>query len=196
MKLTIKLLAVFVLLLATFSPQTSASADMVKYEGHSAWGGYWSTDASGCIRTHVEIEMGEAEINSITVYQYDQCLGYVFFEAYGNKLLSTSEVKYIGNVDSAVLTTTVTVTDFERGLSFDVFVDLTWKGTGDLAVYQNHNNYRPWPGCTMNGVGKEYYREAQVSGTVSDGTTNFTTEPFPGYLLSWKGISAESHGCE
>lgn len=196
MKNTRKLLAVLVLLLVTFSPQTSASADMYKYEGHDAWATFYSIEPSGCIKTAVNIEIGEKMIYSIALSQYDLCLGRGLLDASGYKLLSKSEVK-IENLNSARLKTTVHVTDEYRNIAFDVSIDLTWIGTGNILAYHNHYHDQPWPHCNMNGIDREQYRMAQASGMISDGTTNFTPEPSRiAHLNFWKQTAAQSHGCE
>lgn len=195
MKPTIKLTAVFVLLLVTLSPQAVASADMYRNEGRTAWANFYSTDASGCVRTHVEIETGEDFIYSISIAKYDMCLGHSFFEAYGNKMLSKSDVRFIGNLDAVKLTTTVQVTDFEQALSFDVSIDLTWTGTGEIVLNKGHFNDVSTD-CHVNAKWKSQYREAQASGTVSDGTTNFTPVlTHNAELYSWKQRRV-SQGCE
>jgi hypothetical protein len=169
---------------------------MYRYEGHDAWATFYSIDATGCIKTLVNIDIGEKMIYSIMVSQYDLCLGQGLLDAYGYKLLSKSEVK-IENLNSAKLTTTVHVHDDYRNIAFDVFIDLTWIGTGDILAYHNHHHDQPWPHCIMNGHEREKHRDAQASGTISDGTTNFTPEPAQiAYFYFWKQTAAQSHSCE
>jgi hypothetical protein len=197
MKIIIRSLAVLVVSLVAFVPQTAASAEAIQAEGHEAWAYFSSIDDSGCIQTIVEIDTGAELLFSLALTQYDLCTGQVLFEAYGRKPLSPSEMKFFGNLDSARLTTTVQVTDFVQGLSFDVFIDLTWIGTGELLTYHAHDHSQPSPGCNVNVQGREKYREAQAFGTISDGTTNFTPDPsLNAFLYSWKNTFAESHGCE
>jgi hypothetical protein len=197
MKIIVKLLAVLALLLVTFIPQTLVSAEVTQSEGHEAWAYFSSIDASGCIQTTVEIDTAEEVLFSLALSQYDLCTGQVLLEAYGRKSLSPSEIKFFGNLDSARLTTTIQVTDFARGLSFDIFIDLTWIGAGELLAYHAHDHNQPSPGCNVNVQGREKYREARAFGTISDGMTNFTPDPsLNAYLYSWKNTFVESHGCE
>ncbi|HSJ87778.1 MAG TPA: hypothetical protein VK909_11260 [Anaerolineales bacterium] len=197
MKIIVKLLAVLALLLVTLIPQALVSAEVTQAEGHEAWAYFSSIDASGCIKTSVEIDTAKELLISLALFQYDMCTGEVLLEAYGRKPLSPSEIKFFGNLDSARLTTTVQVTDLERGLSFDIFIDLTWIGTGDILAYHAHDHNQPSPGCNVNVQGREKYREAQASGTLSDGTTNFTpTTSLNAYLYSWKNTFVASHACE
>ncbi len=197
MKIIIRLFTILVLSLVAFVPQTAASAEVIQAEGQEAWAYFSSIDASGCIKTIVEIDTAETLLISLELSQYDMCTGQPLLGAYGRKSLSPSEIKFFGNLDSARLTTTVQVTDYVQGLSFDVFIDLTWIGTGDILAYHAHDHNQPSPGCNVNVQGREKYREAQASGTVSDGTTNFTPEPsLNAYLYTWKNTFVESHGCE
>ena len=155
MKRTIKLITVILLLAVVLIP-VSASAESDKYTNADAY--FDSTE--GCIHTAVMVFISETGIYSVSILQHDICQDIHLVEAYGNKMLSKSEVKFIGNLKSATLHTTVPMLDDVRHLSFDAVLDLTWTGTGDLRVY-----------------GKEKYRDAVASGTVLYGTTNCTPDP-------------------
>ena len=196
MRSTLKWIAVFILLLATFSPQASASAESHQFQVQGAEGYFYNTDSSGCIVKAVVLETGKEALYSISLLHYDICTGMKFVEAYGNKLLTKSELKYQGNLDSLTLATTVHVTDDVRNLAFDVSINLQWTGEGEITTYQQHDNYSPSPGCHVNLLIKENYRSATVSGTVSDGVTNYTPEPSTQAQLS-SGMRVEtSQGCE
>jgi hypothetical protein len=192
MKFTIKLLSVFVLTLATFSPQTTASAEANRFQGHSADAYFYTTDASGCIQTSVILELGEDILLSIQLFRYDICQNQPLIDAYGRKELTKSELKYSGNLDSATLRTTVPMTNAD----FDVSIDLTWIGTGEINKLQTHYNYSPSPGCHINLLLQEEYRSASASGTVSDGTTNFTPEPADQANLYFAKRTLTSQGCD
>ena len=194
MKTMMKILAVLAVLMLTFSPQITASADVSKFKGHGAYAYFKSTD--GCIQTIVMIELGEESLQYIELSRVDTCLDQTLFTAYGNKVLSKSELKYTGNLKSAELATTVNVYDTFSRSSFDVFIDIAWRGTGEILVLQNHNNYEPWPGCQVTVQSKEKYRDSQVTGTVSDGATNFTPDPAIDDNLFFTNSKSISHGCE
>lgn len=196
MRSTMYWIAILVLLLATFSPQTSASAESHQFQVRGAEGYFHSTDASGCIVKAVVLETGKEGLYSISLLHYDACTGIRFVEAYGHKLLTKPELKYQGNLDSLTLAATVHVTDDIRHLAFDVSINLKWTGEGDITTYQDHYNYYPSPGCHVNLLIRENYRSATVSGTVSDGMTNYTPEPATQGKLS-SGMRVEtSQGCE
>lgn len=196
MKLTIKLLALLGLLLATFGPQAAASADGAQSTWHEDIAIFQSMDDSGCIDTRVVIETGAEYLNSISVTQHDICQGQLIMEAYGNKPLTKSEIRYTGNLGSTRLKTTVQLTDFVRNLTFDVQVDLKWTGTGQINQYHQHQNYSPFPGCHINQQIWGQYRSARVSGTVSDGTTNFTPQPTTSADMQFTKTISTSQGCK
>lgn len=193
MKFTIKLLIVLVLLLATFSPQTTASAKTYRFRTADY---YLSTyDASGCIGSYTELEVGEELLPSLQIYRYDRCQNQPLMEAYGRKELTNSEFKFSGNLDSATLRTTVPMYDYVTDSTFDVWVDLTWTGTGEIHSSRDHYNDQPSPGCHVNRILVEEYRSASASGTISDGTTNFTPEPADQANLYFAKRTETSHGC-
>jgi hypothetical protein len=189
MKLVMKLLTALVLLMVTFASHTPDAAAEVEFKGHGAEAHFVSTE--GCVRTSVLIELGEEALYSLGLQQQDVCTGQFLLEAYGHKPLSKSELKYTGNLKSARWITTVEVTDTWRGLSMNLFIDLTWTGAGEIRVYNNHYDYWPSPDCHVNLLIKEKARDAQVAGTVSDGMTNFTPEPTSNARLT-SGMRVES----
>jgi hypothetical protein len=196
MKLTIKLLAVLGLLLATFGPQAPASADGARTIWHEDVAFFHSVDDSGCIDTRVSIETGAEYLASITVVQRDLCEGKTIIDAYGNKPLTKSEIRYTGNLGSTRLKTNVQVTDYQRDLTLNLSVDVTWTGIGEINEYHDHRNYSPSPGCHVNFHVWGKYRSAQVSGTVSDGTTNFTPEPTTSADMQYTKTITTSQGCK
>ena len=196
MKLTIRLLVLLGLLLATFGPQAAALADGAQSTWHDDTAIFHSTDDSGCIDTWVVIETGAEYLHSISVTLQDTCQGQLIMEAFGNKPLTKSEIRYTGNLGSTRLKTTVQLTDFERNLTFDVWVDLKWTGTGEINEYHQHQNYSPFPGCHINEQVWGQYRSASVSGSVSDGTTNFTPQPTTSADMEFTKTISTSQGCE
>jgi hypothetical protein len=196
MKPTMKLLAVLGLLLASFSPQAAASADGARSTWHEDIAFFHSVDDSGCIDTRVSIETGADYLASISIVQHDRCQGQLIMEAYGNKPLKKSEIHYTGNLGSTTLRTNVQVTDFQRNLTLSIRVDVTWTGVGEINEVHDHQNFSPSPGCHVNYQHWGKYRSASVSGTVSDGTTNFTPEPTTSADMQFTKTISTSQGCE
>lgn len=202
MKFMITLLAVVGVLLATFGPQASASAgvDLRKIMRADAF--FHTMDASGCINTLVSsgisrLGKGTEYSYGIWIYQEDVCWGRVLIDAHGGKTLTNSEVQFTGNMDSATLTTTVHLTEYDNeNQGFDVSVNMMWIGTGEISEFHEHQNYWLSPSCHVKYHLKWAVRSASASGTISDGITSFTPEPSTSsYLRSWKGVNM-SEGCE
>lgn len=178
MRTTIKLLAVFALALATFSQHATASAEEFKTSSADAF--FSSVDPSGCIETFVWIFAGEQSSEpgqaGLIMRQYDSCTFTDLMDAYGSTLLADTEFQVAPNVRSATLETTVNIYDYVSGSSFDVFVDLTWTGTGIRNRYTENSQWHDhmcreilhWHGVS---------RTAQASGTISDGQTDFAPAP-------------------
>lgn len=196
MKFKIKLLSVLVFLLASFSPQTAVSAKANRFHGHGADAFFYTMDASGCIQTSVILELGEDILLSIQLIRYDICQNQTLLEAFGRKELTKSELNYHGNLDSATLRTTVPLFNYATNSTFDVSIDLTWIGTGEIHKTRFHSTSSPSPGCHVNLLIQEEYRSASASGTVSDGTTNFTPEPADQANLYFARRTLTSHGCD
>jgi hypothetical protein len=197
MKFILKLLGVFVLLLATFSPQISAVADANRFQGHSADAYFFTTDASGCIQTSVIIETGEDLLLNLQLFRYDICQQQTLLEAFASQQpLTRSELNYHGNLDAATLNTTVTVFDYVTNSTLDVSIDITWTGTGEIHKTRFHSHGSPSPGCHSNLLIQEAYRSASAVGTVTAGTTNFTPEPADQANLYFARRTATSPGCD
>lgn len=90
--------------------------------------------------------------------------------------LADQDFQVSTKLDSATLNATFKCFDSVSGLSFNVDVDLNWAGTGGLSR-GNGSNHSKTPGCTDNVHFNFTQRDAQASGSVFDGTTNFTPDP-------------------
>jgi hypothetical protein len=199
MRTTIKLLAVFALVLGTFSQHTAASAETrQKYWNVSTF--IFSFDPSGCISTTVsvfayeQVILGQPSPGSpesavhLLIRQFDTCGGETLLDAEAFSSLADSDLRISGNLGSATLNTTVNVYDSVSNSYFDVLIDLTWTGTGSLLHYNRHfKDIWPGAGCKELEHSNEALRYAEASGTVSDGTTNFASgssyDPYT-YLFS------------
>jgi hypothetical protein len=187
MRTTIKLLAVLALALTTFMQHSTASAATVfKFRGETASAFFSSTD--GCIATDVFISATEGVSQNppgkgdpisqafIFISQYNFCTDTLLLNAEGFALLSNADFDVSGKLDLATLNTTINVFDFVSNTSFDIFIDLTWTGIGPLSRQSNNSHFNT-PGCKIHSRFRGTFRSAEASGTVSDGTTNFTPEP-------------------
>ncbi len=81
-----------------------------------------------------------------------------------------------GQFTAATLTATIEVSDSTCGTSFPVHVSVSWTGFGDT-FSQDDRFHVKTPGSKVNFHLDGTFRQATASGTVSDGTTDFTPEP-------------------
>ena len=210
MKPMIKLLAAFALLLATFGQPSTASAGDVstfKWGSVTAYFPFTSIDPSGCLITSATVggveerlhtPPGKASTSGLVYVQvslFNLCTDTRVLNAFGSAPLPTSDLKITGNLSSVTLTTTVNVFDQISGTFFDVFIDLTWRGTGEIIRDRTHDVFN-FEGCHFNIRDDLASRSAQASGTISDGTINFTPEPsISATIFAWQGGEV-SHGCD
>lgn len=191
MKTFTKSLAILVLGLSTLAPYSIASAGSdktltVNLRGPSVNAFFSDTDPSGCITTEVFVAAsggidqqlpGQGSpigVGSVSIYKYDSCTDTTLLYAVGlNESLEAGDFQVSKQLDWASLHTTINVTDVIYGNSFDVDVNVDWTGTSD--IIRNHSNTNEiYPGCHILNRWKGSYRNADASGIVSDGLTNFT----------------------
>lgn len=189
MKTTIKLLSVLALALATFMQHSTASAaDSFKFRGKGVEAYFSSTDPSGCIVTQVYIFANEGIFQSppgggssttgisLNISQYDYCTGTQLFSPGPTSPFTVPDLQVDRKLNSATLNATVEVYNFVSDTWVDFFVNLTWTGIGPLSRESSHFHFHS-PGCNINSRFKGTSRFAEASGSVSDGTTNFTPAP-------------------
>ena len=179
MKTTIRLLAIFALVLVTLGQYSTASAANT-YKGAWARASFETVDASGCIVTRVAVYASNpAPRVEAYIYKEDTCTGEVLMNGYGYTWLDRSALDIAGNLDSAAVRAKVTTYDQVSNSSFDVFVNVMWTATSPMTRYVSNYRERRFVGPGMcNSIEHEYYhqRDAQASGTVSNGEINFTPQ--------------------
>ena len=208
MKLTIQLLVVLALVVATLSqPIHASAADVFKFRGHSASAFFSSMDPSGCINTGGSVFAFENISHSppgpgsstaavlVDLFQYDFCTDTLLLSASGDADLTSSDFQVTGNLDSATLHATVPVYNNAAETAFDVTVDLTWTSTSSLG-HQNSQYKVNFQGCHYNLKNNSAFRYAEASGTVSDGTINFTPDPSTEATIFFAKGGEISHGCD
>ncbi|HLA05801.1 MAG TPA: hypothetical protein VJ022_00030 [Anaerolineales bacterium] len=203
MKTTIKMLTILALALAVFGQHTTAGAGgggEGKFKGQSADAFFSSIDPSGCIYTGVGVFAGEqvyqnppgpgsaSSWTSLYISQYDYCTDTQLLAADGFASLAPPDFQVSEKLDSAALSATVNVYDYVSDSSFNVLVDLTWRGIGPLSRQKNRSHFHS-PGCIINSRFNGTFRPAEASGSVSDGAMNFIPDPSVG-----AGISSSKSG--
>lgn len=116
----------------------------------------------------------------LTVYQYDSCNYFpsTYIDCFGN----ADNLQIDRNLNSATLETTLSTTPDYSSYCYDyvnytdtvqMSVNLNWVGVGETARSNSHYNYH-FPGLSYHVQSNGVSRDAEASGTVSDGVSNFT----------------------
>lgn len=173
-------------------PATAAAAvdTHVTVSDHEAVALFITTDPSGCVLTEVTVtaidvvtKQGGAPsatpTASVNIFKLDNCTSTTLILASGSTPLAPGEVKSRPSLSGASLNTNVTVSDAISGTSFPVNVAVTWTGVGkpffdsiNRVVFKDAADR--FVITTIQGT---VARNADASGTVTDGTTNLTPEP-------------------
>jgi len=208
MKTTTQVLVVFALVLGLFSqPGLVLAADVLRFRGHTASAFFSAIDPSGCIVTGGTVFAFENISHSppvrgsfatdvlIDFFQYDQCTDTGLLSASNRAPAQNVEFHVAGDLNTAMLTATVPMFDNVSNTAFDLTVDLTWTGT-TARRHQSDRFIFNSQGCHISLKNDSSYREAVASGTVSDGTTNFTPLPSEQAAIFLAMGGEISHGCE
>lgn len=152
------------------------------------WGvdAFWfSTD--GCIETFVGVFAVAGTSVGAQISQRDTCSGQLLLDAFtGQGQIQPNDALTVNpGLSKAKLYATVTVTDSVSGMSFPLYIDLVYDrvgGKGDCS--SNPEGPHPPP----LGV-KDIVCSAVATGTVSDGTTNYTPSPGNAILELHRGFA-------
>jgi len=187
MKRLFLILALALTALAATSVSGAAGASTLhfSFKGQFAEAVFDSLDPSGCVETFVFVEgvngtvkeTGHPTVSSmavITIDQFDFCTGTETLFAEGQATLAAGEFQ-IKMLTTATLNATIEVFDFVSGASFPVDVSVSWTGVGATTTQKDHFQIKG-PDFKVNSRFMGTFRNATASGTVSDGTTNFTPE--------------------
>jgi hypothetical protein len=194
--------AVLALTLTALTLPTPAWAgQLFRSSGNFANASFFSTDPTGCINTSVFLSGSENEFQQppgvpttstgvfVSIFQFDNCT-FTFLSGFG--FGSGLSFRVAGALTQATLTGTIPVTFFSccpfQFITRNVSVDMTWTGTAGLSRQISTSHFQ-FPGLIVNSQFRGLSRPAQASGSVSDGTTNFTPNPSTFGFLG----SADSH---
>ena len=208
MKTTLRLLISLMVALATFMQNSSVSAlEIFKFRGESVSAFFTNTD--GCIETSVFVAATKgvsqdspgpgspvAQV-ALFISQFDFCSGTLLVSAESLSSVPGADFQVSQKLEQATLNTTVTVMNFasDPPASFDVFIDLTWAGIGPLSRQSNNSHFITPPGCVINNRFHGTSRTAEASGSVSDGTMNYTPQPFTEAFITSANSGTLIIGC-
>lgn len=189
MKRLVLALALLMSMMVTALPANAAGAETrhFSFKGQFAEAAFHTEDSSGCIETFVTViaedgrskQAGPPEATlraSVELFQFDSCSGKLLLSAFGLAVLTPEQFQIDKQLNAATLNATIEVTDFVSRSTFPVDVSLNWTGSGDIVSVKNHVQLKE-PGFKLNSRFTGTSRNATASGTVSDGTTNFTSQP-------------------
>jgi len=204
---------VFALILAALNlPTTAWAGDVYVFQFNGESANAFFTDATTCIRTDVFVfafdfkdlpppaKGGPSSYTTIQIYQWDYCTdGPLLIDAYCFADLADQDFQVSQNLDSATLNAAFECFGFdfvsELPWDFNVDVDLTWTGTGDIIRFKS-NSHNSFPGCIFNEQINFTSRPAEASGTVSDETANFTPNPSANANIDSAKIGQVSIDCQ
>ena len=183
------ILSLGTLVLSPLSAATAASGKVtvVNLRGPlvNAW--FSSTDPSGCIETDTFVTAQRdtdqqlpgrgttTGTGAVSIFEYDACTDTSLLQAVGQTdTMAATELQISRQMDWAWMDTTITMTNIDTGDAFDVSVDVAWVGTSDIVRDHDNTNDRYSNDCHVLNRWKGSGRDAEASGVVSDGVTNFT----------------------
>jgi hypothetical protein len=177
----------FVLFAALILPRVAHAqrVEVFKVKDLLADAQFTSLDFTGCIQTDVVVFAGSAKIKdtgspldvepmvNVTYAVNDICNPFPVLLRSG--FGSTNVINF--QMDSGLVAThasaTVPVSDDQNGTTIYLYVKVDWSGFGDITTLRVKDHFDT-PSSSVNFRAKGSFREATVSGSVSDGTVNFT----------------------
>jgi hypothetical protein len=153
---------------------------------------FTSLDSTGCIQTDVAVFAGSSRIKdtgspldvepmvNVTYAVNDICNQVLLRSGFGSTNVTNFQMN--SGLVAAHASATVPVTDDQNGTTIYLYVKVDWSGFGDITTLRVKDHFDT-PSSSVNFRAKGSFREATVSGSVSDGTTNFTpADATPGWL--------------
>lgn len=185
----VAVLSLGLLVLSPLSTTSAASGKVavVNLRGPLVNAYFSSSDPSGCIQTDTFVTAQRdayqqlpgrgttTGTGAVSIFEYDACTDTSLLQAVGQTdTLGATELQISRQLDWAWMRTTITMTNIDTGDLFDVNVDLSWVGTSDIVRDTENTNDRYSLDCHVLNRWKGSGRDAEASGLVSDGVTDFT----------------------
>lgn len=177
--------------LAVTPPVTVGAGDVLHVRGQAAYATFQSSDDAGCVSNWVSVQVHEVETqrrpqqSSVTtttaflyVEQRDDCTQTVLMQAGGWDVpLPEGDGQVANNLSSATLNASLDLFDYISNSTVTADVHLTWNPTDERASLTWYHNSSHTPQSIYNSHSTGKMRAAQVSGTVSIGSVNYTPIP-------------------
>lgn len=152
-----------------------------KSQGLSATASFDNLSPDGCIDTFADVDASQSTAHNQTfssafvfIGVANVCTNTPLLEASG--FTTTADFQIDPKLLSASLNTTISVTDALTNNTFNVSVSMAWTSTSAIA-HEDQTFHLHTKAFTENSHFNAAFRDANASGTVSDGTTNYTPSP-------------------
>jgi hypothetical protein len=188
MRRNLCVLALLALITAALLPSVArAETTVSRFKGISAYASFTSIDPTGCIYSYTDVSVyenvsrtsgssSEYSVAYAYFFQYDYCQNLYLNDFYGSANLAPNAFDTRGKLRSAHLVTTMDVYSYQTNSTFQVSIDLTWTGVGDIVRGNSH--YRTsYPNYKIMSHQVGSSSAANVTGTVLLGDTNLTPQP-------------------
>jgi hypothetical protein len=168
----------------------ASAASVAKFSGDAASAGFGSVDASGCVFTSAFVFGVDQSSHrppgaptpesflSLFIDQFNQCTQteLLLAQAVGVQL-DAADFQVNSTLTTATLNrSSISAFDFVSGSTILLSVNLTWTATGPLGQVINKSQFHS-RNCKVSEHFDEKFRDAQATGSISNGTTNFTPSP-------------------
>ena len=176
--LPLLLSSLLVLVFSTASPVLAASGTSAHFTFHglTAFAEFDTYSPNGCVETFVYVDGTHSHnytVGDVFIGQFDYCTQTLLLSAFGSA--SNPNFQIDKKLGSASLNTTIPVTDYVSGNTFNVSISVTWTAI-DALMHENGSFHFHSKGFIDNSHFNAGFRDANASGTVSDGTTNYTPD--------------------
>ena len=185
MRLSILVVLTLALILVTFTlPTTIWARDVYKFrvKDLGARATFFTTDE--CIQTFISVDVFNSVLHEppgppptsssevlLSIDKFDFCTYTQLLSVFVFTTLGDQDFQVSNNLTSATLNTTIDVDE-----ESEIFIDMTWESNSAKERFKSNNLLR-LIGFFSNSKMTGTSRQAIATGSVSDGTTNFTPAP-------------------
>jgi hypothetical protein len=170
-------ISVVLVTLAANVPASSAATETDIFDFHNQTASASFDSYDGCVETFAYV-VGAVQYGGFVAFaQYDSCTGeYLHYASGFASSLTPSEFQVTPFLKSATLNTTIDVLDLVSNSSFPVAIAMSWTGVGATSTNPLVSTVKA-PGFVFVYHYVGISRGATATGTVSDGTTDYTPQP-------------------
>jgi hypothetical protein len=177
----------------------SATVGSYKFNGSTASASFSKVD--GCVYTDAYVFANDDEVKNnqtgrtstssvwLFVSRYDSCTN-TYHSGSGYTELGQDDFEISPSLRSASLNTSVEVYEYGSGQTVPVSVALKWIADGDSSKDKIRYQTRYPDGSKVMYQSSGLFRQAVASGTISDGTVDYTA----GEQSDWAGLSSTKSG--